>query len=206
MQSVVKIAKHLGSMGRNDELKGLKFDGDNVGVPNADGVYLHVSKDELRHYLKCPDDLLSDLVQAIGADQTLFIAEVDEEGNAIEEPIEFGNRHIFTSAGTDDQPETLFPDLIHGQYVELARSITRVNKIENTVGFAYEGHILTCKPFESAIATYLQGELFPNCIMKGIISRHTERNSIDSFRPKIVFSELMITHKENEDTGQVTLL
>ena len=96
---------------------------------------------------------------------------------------------------TDDLGDVLFPELLHGQYVELEGRTTRGNATTNSVGFRYNEHILTCYPQKGSIVNY-KHILFTNSIIKGVIDRNNKFGIAIDKRPKIKFE--MIVSLENE--------
>ena len=106
----------------------------------------------------------------------------------------FLEKYIF-SRKEEDLNEILFPDLIHGQYIELEGHVTRGNENANTIGFEYKNHILTCLLAQGNITKY-KNLLFTNCIIKGYVDRLDKEGNIKEKRPRINFNELLLNQGE----------
>jgi hypothetical protein len=80
----------------------------------------------------------------------------------------------------------------------LEGSITRGNEKTNTIGFEYNGHILTCKPANNNIATFkdkiisqLENHFFPLVKLVGIIDRTDENHLFKNPRPQVIFEDII---------------
>ena len=84
----------------------------------------------------------------------------------------------------------MFPELAHGDYVELEGDITRGNENSNNLGFRYDGHILTIVPATGSIVKH-KSSLFLKCLVKGRASRIDKVGYITEKKPKIIFTEIV---------------
>jgi hypothetical protein len=91
----------------------------------------------------------------------------------------------------------LFPELEHGQPVELEGSTTRGNENSNNIGFRYKDHILTCYPKSGSIVNY-KNALFEKCKIVGLISREDKYGNISLRRPNIIFHELVPLEQDSK--------
>ena len=201
---IIKIAKHAGGMARASVGKGVKFrDGNSiVEIPNKDKIYITTSRAELEAYLHAPKKLLEDIAHALNPERALSVGEVSIDGNIHEEKITYGQRGLFMEEDEKDFDDILFPELKHDQYVTLRGSMTRGNKITNTIGFQYMDHILTCSPAGAPITAFRES-FFRNCIIHGHVSRLAENGQLSAKRPKIIFDRLIPT---GNDDPQISLV
>lgn len=200
MTWVLKIAKHLGSLTKK-KFEDIKFSKNNteVLITNNIGEVLIVPYQYLEIFSNCPDKLFSNLAKVIDVERELIIGYNDTKNKSFEfVKINNSEKQIFISNDSDD--ETLFPDLAHNSYVELEGHITRGNEKSNTIGFLYEGHILTSYPTEGNVKEF-KNVLFTNCIIKGFIDRLDKKTGeyIEK-RPRIKFIEILSNEPENRQT------
>lgn len=203
-QWVIKISSHIGTMSKN-KLKDLKFRKNNeeIGVPNESGEYLFVPKKYLELFALCPTRLFSKSVSIVEENRSLEIGVVEKD--KIEKvKISHSEKKIYYSE-SDQEGEILFPELKHGQAVELEGKITRGNENTNTIGFQYKDHILTCKPGEGSIVAYKNkiisdnNELFSRKVkIIGKIDRLTIEGEEKENRPRIIFSDIIRLEKDKE--------
>src|SRR5665647_2440082 len=80
MKTTVKIAKHVGTMGKHifttDEAK--TIDKNNIILKNNAGEELTVTKEELDTYTRAPKDIFKKLASTVDDDTQLFIGEAGE--------------------------------------------------------------------------------------------------------------------------------
>ncbi len=207
---VVKIAAHMKSMAvkkfAKAEFNGSEDGEDKVGIPNANGVLLYVPQKYLEVYAKCPEKLFTRLAKLVKEGRELEInlhpAEpTDNDDRKEAARITGTDKYLFTKR--EDEEETVFPDLKHGQYVELQGHVTRGNENTNTIGFDYQSHILICTPSGGKIQTY-KSLLFTNCLIKGYIDRIDEDGNQNEKKPKIRFIDLLDISKPNTQLGLFT--
>ena len=173
-----------------------------VGILNENGELLFVPLEYLELYTKVPEKLLDKLTKQIEEERELEIdfsdaykGDVDDTGSPAK--ITYGQKSIFFEEKEED--DKLFPELIHGQYVELEGHLSRGNEKTNTLGFEYEKHTLTCIPYEGSIKSEKQ-TLFTNCIIKGYVDRLSKDGTYKERRPKIRYLEI-----ENSDDEKPNL-
>lgn len=200
MTWVLKIAKHLGSLTKK-KFENIKFAKNNteVLITNNIGEVLIVPYQYLEIFSNCPDKLFSNLAKVIDVERELIIGYNDTDNKNFEfVKINNNEKQIFISNDLDD--ETLFPELTHNSYVELEGHITRGNEKSNTIGFLYEGHILTSFPTEGNVKEF-KNVLFTNCIIKGFIDRLDKKTGeFIEKRPRIKFIEILSNEPENRQT------
>jgi hypothetical protein len=144
--------------------------------------------------------LFSKFTNAIEDERTLIIginkifALNDEDNENV--LIDRKEKYIFTD---EDEDEEIFPELKHGNYVELEGHLTRGNENSNTLGFQYLNHILTCEPNNGSIKKY-KNLLFTNCLVKGYIDRTDKIGNATELRPKIRYLEFLPIEKQEKPT------
>jgi hypothetical protein len=191
---VIQLAKHLGTLSKK-KFDNVTFNEDNelVKVTNDIGEELWVPIEVLELYSNCPQMLFNKLTKIIEEERELTIA-TEENSYFVEEKITIKHKYIFTKI--DEEDETILPELIDGQYVELRGHITRGNEKANTIGFLYHGHIITCYPDSGNIKQH-RSKLFNNCLLKGYVDRMDKEGNIIEKRPRIKFLEVQDLQKPN---------
>lgn len=195
MTWVLKIAKHLGSLTQK-KLENINFSKNNnyVELINIRGDILEVPIEYLELFSNCPDDLFINLAKVIEVERELVVEYNDPESNIKDGvKIEYSNKQIFLPKEED---EVLFPELEHNMFVELEGHITRGNESSNTIGFMYNGHILTCYPEKGNVKDF-RNRLFTNCILKGYVDRINKKTGdFIEKRPRIKFIEIISIEPE----------
>ena len=119
----------------------------------------------LKNYLEaissCSPKLLEELAVIIENERSLSFG-VLENSKLSEETITSNEKYIFYE---EDQEDILFPELEHGDYVELEGDITRGNENSNNLGFRYDAHIITIIPASGSIVRH-KSTLFLKCPSK----------------------------------------
>lgn len=193
-QWTIRIGKHVKDLAikKFDNVK-IKGNSGEIGIPSADGEYLYVPKQFFDLYIDTNPKLLEKVALLIEPERTLLVGIV-RDGEEICEEIPYSARRIFTQE--EDEDEVLFPELIHGLSVELEGELTRGNETSNTVGFKYQGHILTCEPDVGSIVRF-KNALFLWCRMQGRVSRADKHGGYNALRPRIIFSYIEPLEKES---------
>lgn len=195
IQWFIKIGKHLGELGKKkfDNLRWQKNNTE-IGIPNSDGDYLFVPKGFLEWFIEAPRPLLSDLSEVISVDRQLNVSIIYPDHVETVTITQY-ERHVFCLK--EEEEEVLFPDLKHGDIVELDGLVTRGNENANSIGFMYKEHILTCYPSKGSIVRFKLA-LFLNCKIAGTISRIDKFGGTNDPRPKIIFDNLVPLEDESE--------
>jgi hypothetical protein len=192
MKGVIKIAKHLGGMKkRNFETTELKEGNTVIGIKDEKGKVIFVNYRHLELYVNCPDKLFSKFTKAIEDERALTIGinpmfKITDEDNE-DVKVSLKDKYLFTDVEKDEE---IFPELKHGNYVELKGRLTRGNENSNTLGFQYKNHILTCEPTNGNIKKY-KSLLFTDCLVKGYIDRMDKFGNAVELRPKIRYLEFL---------------
>lgn len=205
LKGVVRIAKHVGGMAKAGVGKGVRFKEGNevIELPNDNNVYITTTRAELEAYLRTPKKLLEEIARFLGKGGSFAFAEIDEKGVVHEERVVYAQRHIFVEEDEEEPDEVLFPELAHGDYVTLEGSMTRGNKLTNTIGFLYKGHVLTCSPAGVPITSF-RDSFFKDCVIGGHVTRLSDGGLTNGRRPKIIFDKL--APRARSDGPQTTLV
>lgn len=84
----------------------------------------------------------------------------------------------------DEQEEIIFPELIHGEIMQLEGKLIRGNEKTNSLGFEYKGVILNCHPTKGSIRQY-KSSLFLKCKIDCYIDRHSKSEFIYDKKPTL---------------------
>lgn len=193
-----KIGKHMGDTTIR-KFQNVKFKNNNelIGIRNEQGEYLYIPKEFLDLYTSTNPDLLSDIAENIEEGRNLTIGTY-EDNDKDEVTIYKKQKHIFCPPEAEEEEDILFPELIHGDNVVLDGEVTRENKTSNSMGFKYQGHILTAYPQSGSIVAY-KSILFLKCRLYGTINRLDEKGFISSRRPKIFISHIEALEPSEND-------
>lgn len=188
IQWLIKIGKHVRHLALRN-LKSAKLDMEGfIGLLNEAKEVLYVPLAIFRRIQNCPKQILSDLASVVEVERSLRISILNSP-TAVSVEISRTERFIFFDES--DDTEILFPNLVHGQQVELDGVVTRGNEMANTIGFFYDGHVLTCSPRTGNIVRF-KTHLFLTCKIFGVISREDRKGDITENRPKIIFEDLQV--------------
>jgi hypothetical protein len=205
---VIKIATHLKSLAVKEFLN-VEFKQENaetlIGIKNDKGEILYVPKSYLEIYKNCPDKLFVRLTKIIEKGRELEIGfnpneVLDKDDTTPSVKIDINDKSVFVKENNED--EILFPELIHDQYVELYGHVSRGNENSNTIGFEYQGHVLTCLPRQGNIKEY-KDRMFTNSIIKGYVDRLGDDGNINEKRPRISFIDLIEKPKDNNKQAEL---
>lgn len=195
-QWAIRIAIHYGTITKK-KFENVKFRQNNqeIGVPNDRNEYLYVPKRELKLFSELPVNIFSKNTALIEKERAFKVG-VYENGKPEEVTITHREKGIFYKE--DEEEEILFPELKHGQLVELEGDISRGNKNSNTLGLEYQGHVLNCIPKEGSVVRF-KDSLFSNVRVIGVIDRNNEFGKPTAKKPKIIISETVGTESKNKN-------
>ncbi|WP_175773780.1 hypothetical protein [Burkholderia multivorans] len=195
---IARIGKHLGNLNKR-QFDDVKFKENNklIGIPNESGEYLYLPIKYLELYAHCSPKILEKLAANIDTETTLSIG-VLVDGKIDQEIITAREKSIFSDEEEELTDELLFPELVHGAAVALTGEVTRENKTSQSMGFKYQGHILTAYPETRNIVPY-KPMLFETCRLIGVVDRIDEKGRIGAKRPKLIFSSLEPVSGQNRD-------
>lgn len=202
-QWCIKISSHIGttSKKRFEDVKIIQQNGEDIiNIPNDEKKFLGVPKKQFDAYVDCPEKIFVKNVKLVENNRILELG-VFENKKIKKIKITEKEKPIFYQRG--DEENVLFPELKHGDSVELEGFITRGNEKANTIGFEYKDHVLTCKPenghiitFKNKIISQLDTHFFPRVKIKGMISRAEQNNLYkEENRPQIIFNDIITIEK-----------
>jgi hypothetical protein len=194
----VRIVKHFGDATiKSFDVTKFKDDNKLVGLKNQQGEVIYVPKDILDLYIQCKPTLLNSLSSNITKGRELVIA-TKIDGVIDEVKITTEDKYLFCPDEDEDGDEALFPELIHGSIVELEGEVTRENKTTNSMGFKYNGHILTAYPSDRNIVPY-KPYMFLKCKISAYVDRSDDDGTTKSNRPKLIFDRIEEINTKNKD-------
>lgn len=204
LEAVIRIAQHLGTVDHKKPLN-VTLEGGlskKALLTNDQGNVMSVSTDELDTFKACPEKLLRSLGSVVTDYRTVSIGYKPVASEIREAVIDIDTKEIFAPAS--EPHEVVLPELLHGQHVNLRGTVVRGNKITNTIGFQYGGHVITCEPNARPITGYLSAH-YQICDLTGVVMRTPASDVMDGKRdrPKIIFDNLIVIA---EGTKQPTLL
>lgn len=196
MINVIKLAKHLGTLTKQ-KFEKLKFSEDNeqVKITNEKGEEMWFPIEVLELYSNCPETIFNKLTKIIEEERELVIGMTDNN-IVVEEKITTNTKYIF--AKNEESNEIILPELIDGELVALEGHVTRGNENSNTIGFLYDGHIITCFPEKGNVKQYKK-HMFTNVRLIGRVSRIDKDGNINEKRPRIKFTEISSLEKPKKD-------
>lgn len=194
----VKIVKHFGDA-TIKTFENTTFEEGNrtIGLKNEQGEVIYVPKEILDLYVQCKPTFLDSLSSNITSGRELIIA-TKIDGIIEEVRITKEEKYLFCSEDDENDDEILFPDLIHGEKVELDGEVTRENKTTNSMGFKYNGHILTAHPSDRNIVPYKRF-MFLKCRIVAHVDRTADDGSTTSNRPKLIFHHIEAINDQAQD-------
>lgn len=193
---VISLAKHLGTLTKR-KFENVTFSKNNelVKVTNEKGEELWVPVEVLELYSNCPETIFNNLAKVVEEDRVLIITTTDKD-LVIEEKITITTKYIFAKA--EETEEIILPELVDGEFVILDGHVTRGNEKSNTIGFLYDGHIITCSPDKGNIKQY-KNFMFTNAQLKGQVSRIDKDGNINEKRPRVKFTEIISLEAPKKD-------
>jgi hypothetical protein len=192
---IVRISKHFKSNDQKRTFKNTQWENNNseIRLVNDEGEFLCVPVEYLKLYASFPTNHLSLLAKNIEIERELAIGLYNDNATVDEVTIDHSEKNIFYEEPDD---EIILPDLEHGLRVEIPGHVTRGNEKANTIGFNYNGHVITCEPISGNIIDY-KPQLFRNCMIQGFVNRMGKDGQINRRRPRITFDALIIAESEN---------
>lgn len=193
IQWMIRLVSHMKDFRKKFDHAKLK-DAKIVAITNDDGEVLEVPLEILMLMEKCPKNLFSKLASIVSASQELEIG-VNNAGNIETVRITETTRRFFY---VGDEKEKILPELIDGEEVTLTGVVTRANESSQSIGFQYNGHILTCKPqtgktladFKNLLISQNHKYLYvPFMDLTGIVERKNPKGE-EKERIRIFFSQL----------------
>ncbi len=155
-----------------------------VGIQNDEGEMMYIPLEYLQWYVGIPGNLLKKLTHPIQENRSLIVAsktkgQIEETLIATREKVYFGHQDDL------NEEEFLFPELEHGEVVELEGRLTRGNENTNSIGFEYSGHVLNCVPETGSIIQF-KSALFLRCRIVATVTRLLKQHAEAERRPTLI--------------------
>lgn len=180
-----RIGKHLRTLTkRSFENVRWRKGNTEVGIPNEAGQLLFIPVDALRLFEHMPAGVLTKITSVVTEERHLEVVVCTSHGDEIE-TVGYDDKAIFCPVDAS----VVLPGLKHGAPFNQEGLVTRGNENTNSVGFLYEGHILTCYPEEGSIVRF-KAALFVKSRMTGTVSREDKFGEPTELKPRIVFTDV----------------
>ena len=202
LKSKIELSKHIGSaFKKKGHYPKFKDNNRTLEIKGADGTVKDVSVEEFENYINYPDEVIEELARSAKTTVQVEVGIVNSDGSISDETITQNDRLVFLRKETEEKNmEVVLPELRHGEIITILGNVTKGNSETNTLGFKYNGHILTCLPSKGRASDY-KPQMFKICYMTGKVQRVVQDSIRISNRPKIIFTELEIA----ESVGQQKL-
>ena len=209
IQLLIKYVKHMGAFDKNPKVS-FSHGMDVVTVFNKDGIPFSFPVKFLNFILKCPPSLLSEMVQPIREKRTMKVGLYNADGELEETMVNNEERDLFC-----EEPQELdeLPELVDGEHVALQGRVVRANEKEQSLGFQYNGHVITCKPvkgmtiasFKNGIISSRRGKLYQTDVkVVGVVERVTVDGRYKT-RPRIFMSAILPVDDVSHEAEQSEL-
>lgn len=169
-----------------------------VGIPNQEGEVIYVPLEYLKWYLSLPSQPLRKLTQPVEKERKLVIA--SKIDGATDEVEVSAPDKIYMGHQLESQDEDfLFPELEHGQQIQLEGKLTRGNENTNSLGLEYAGHVLNCVPEAGSIVQF-KSALFLRCRVFATVSRLAKQHVEVERRPTLIVSHVIPLQSDDQLT------
>lgn len=196
IQSLIRLVTHTK---RNKDWisKNVQWRDNNeiIGIPNDKGEVVFIPYEHYKWITQAPPKIINKLTDVITPERSLAIG-LAENNSFTEVVVTSENKQLFSGGELElEEEEFLFPELEHGQSINLEGKLTRGNEASNSLGLEYQGHIINCIPEEGSIVQF-KSALFLKCIVEGTITRLTKKRNVAERRPTIIIKR--VTPLEND--------
>lgn len=197
LRKLVELAKH--TKGKLDfsspDLSWRVADG-TVGVQNDQGEILYIPLEYFQWYTGISSNLLKKLTGPIQDNRSLIIAS-EHHGQVEQTIITTSDKAYFGHETASNEEEFLFPELEHGQLVELEGRLTRGNENTNSIGFEYRGHVLNCVPETGSIIQF-KPALFLRCRVVATVTRLLKQHTEAERRPTLILKYVIPLESDDQ--------
>ena len=209
IQMLIAYVKHMGGFEKEPKVS-FKHDMDVVTVFNKDGIPFSFPVKFLNLILKCPSSLLSEMVKPIREKRTMKVGVYKEDGKLVEEIVDNEEKDLFCE---ESQELDELPELADGDHVTLQGRVVRANEKEQSLGFQYNGHVITCKPakgttiasFKAGIISARKGKLYQTDVeVIGVVERVTVDGHYKT-KPRIFVSNILPIEDGSHEVEQSEL-
>ncbi len=121
----------------------------------ADDSFIDIEAKYHQWYKMMPQDILYKITSIISKDRIMEIG-VKNNGRIDKSVVTESEKNYFIPILEDEQEEDLlFPELRHGDYVNITGSLIRGNQSANSLGLRYQGHVINCTPDAGSVKNYV---------------------------------------------------
>ena len=191
LKTLAKVVKHT-RQARGWENARFAMEGQDAQIMllNDKGEELLVPAEFFRWYRDMPPRLLMRMTSVVRTKRVLHIGMSGDTGTD-EVVVTEREKSLFDEAPDDDNDgEQLFPELVHGQTVDLEGRLIRGSEASNSVGLEYQGHIVNCVPAKGNVRQYKLA-LFLHCKVSGRVNRHAKNRFVADRRPTIILDRVV---------------
>lgn len=191
LKNLVELIKHKkGNFEWNYEDYKIEQHGDRyvVSIKNEVGELIYIPVEQLEWFKKIPKKSLEKMVKGVMAGQNLSIGVKNKE-NFDSTSITIKEKPLFLQQEDEELEEIIFPELIHGEEVQLEGKLIRGNEKTNSLGFEYKGVILNCHPARGSIRQY-KSSLFLKCKIYCYVSRLMKNHLILDKKPTLFLEDV----------------
>lgn len=171
-------------------------------VYNDAGAILEVPSDYIKWYKQVPKAILRRLSAPILRAGRVTFASKQDSGEFRSVDLEASQVPLLMGQEDFNEDAFLFPELRHGDDVELEGLITRGNQSTNSIGFQYQGHILNCVPETGSVRRF-KAAIFLHCKLVATINRHVASLTRIDNRPTLIIRQ--VVQLEDDQRGQQLL-
>lgn len=168
-------------------------------IYNDAGAVLEVPSDYIKWYRQVPKGILRRLSAPILWAGRVTFASKQDNGEFRSVDIEASQVSLLMGQDESGEDTFLFPELKHGDDVELEGLITRGNQSTNSIGFQYQGHILNCVPETGSVRRF-KAAIFLHCKLVATINRHVASLTRIDNRPTLIIRQVI--QLEDDRRGQ----
>jgi hypothetical protein len=166
------------------------------------GDEFEIPADYIKWFQELPRSTLKKIAAPIAANRFMKVASRQADGGMLEVTISSSELRLLEGDDDENEDEFLFPDLKHGDEVQLEGLITRGNQSTNSIGFQYMGHILNCIPETGNVRKY-KSAMFLHCVIKATVNRHVGSLSRLDHRPTLIINQLIALESDNQSQQQL---
>ena len=206
-QKIVEIAKYCGKLGQKTHENVKPIENDMVEITRDGLEPLVIPYEYYKLYAEAPASLLSKAASVIEEGREMEIG-VKEESGVVRTQVTIQEKWLFSNE-KNESDDIVLPELVDGQRVELEGEVTRCAETANTIGFCYNGHVLTCKPqsgsilpFKQRIISKTDDHIFTPVKMRGLVVREAVDGHFKDKKPHIVFDDIVPVENDRADGVQ----
>lgn len=166
-------------------------------IDDGAGNVISVPSEYIKWYKEIPRSALRKLSAPIVNGRTMTVASRQEDGDFRFVSVDSEQAHLLAEGDELGEDEFLFPELKHGDDVDLEGLITRGNQSTNSIGFQFKGHILNCIPDSGNVRRY-KSAMFLHCRISAMVDRHIGSLARLDNRPTLRVKQVVPLEDDNK--------